>query len=737
MRLIIQIIKYLVTLTVVILACVFIYFSSIETPYRPKTISSTPARYKIPSIIAHKARNAAYSPNTIEAIESLLAKGIVGIEIDIQQTKDGIPVLFHGLDLSEGTSGNGAIKYKTLSELKDIKPAIPTLEEVLVRFCGKSFMFLDIKSFDVFDQTLTGKVVELIKDVKCENSVIVDALNPAILWKVRALTDQIPVSLSIVENTTATNEESQEQLDSIPFFLRWRFVHNIMRAVFLPDFISVRYTIPEDQLQKLSRLGYPLVAWTVDDQKTAEELLRNGVQSIMTNDALGLSASISNINIDDASRLNMSEVKGIVFAKNEEEVRQALVRAEKENLKVSIAGQKHSMGGQTIAPGGLVIDMNGLNKIEYFESDKRFKAQSGARWKEVQTILDSYGRSVKIMQSDNIFSIGGSLSVNVHGWQPNHSPLGSTLYEFSYMDVKGRKNNCNRPFSKVCSAVLGGYGLLGVILDATFETTDNTWLKKESRVVPSEKIADTFKEFLSRSGLELLYGRLRVDETNLLAEAGVHAYFRADNHIPLEKINEEELVRLKRGIFRLSEYGDYGKQIRWIAERDVAGKLEPAMITRNQVMYSDFQFIFPTGFTRHDILHEYFIPINQAGKFIEELRLNTIRHKQNLLNVTIRHVLSDNDAQLSYSRKEVLSFVLLFSQDGGGEAESDMNNFTVSLIDEALKLDGTFYLPYRLHYTQEQLAKAYPMIFEFIRIKKSVDPKEIFHNKLWEKMSDF
>lgn len=46
-----------------------------------------------------------------------------------------------------------------------------------------------------------------------------------------------------------------------------------------------------------------------------------------------------------------------------------------------------------------------------------------------------------------------------------------------------------------------------------------------------------------------------------------------------------------------------------------------------------------------------------------------------------------------------------------------MEVLSQKLIDTALKLGGTYYLPYRLHATTEQFQKAYPTALEFFQIE--------------------
>ena len=61
-----------------------------------------------------------------------------------------------------------------------------------------------------------------------------------------------------------------------------------------------------------------------------------------------------------------------------------------------------------------------------------------------------------------------------------------------------------------------------------------------------------------------------------------------------------------------------------------------------------------------------------------------------------------------------------------------MADLTRSLIDIAHAHNGTFFLPYQLHFTYEQLVRAYPQWPAFIKEKKKHDPAELFTQRLYE-----
>ena len=136
---------------------------------------------------------------------------------------------------------------------------------------------------------------------------------------------------------------------------------------------------------------------------------------------------------NDASHLNKTKIYGVVRISSEGDVRRALQFARENKLKVSCAGQQHSMGGQTFTHGGLVLDFRDFNRISLDKEHKTVNVQSGARWWQLQRLLDKEGLSVKSMQSINIFSIGGSLSVNGHGIDPSPGQIAPTVRHMRVM----------------------------------------------------------------------------------------------------------------------------------------------------------------------------------------------------------------------------------------------------------------------------------------------------------------
>src|SRR6185369_16399200 len=99
----------------------------------------------------------------------------------------------------------------------------------------------------------------------------------------------------------------------------------------------------------------------------------------------------------------------------------------------------------------------------------------------------------------------------------------------------------------------------------------------------------------------------------------------------------------------------------------------------------------------------------------------------------VRDLKEDKDTFLRYADQDMFAFVMLFNQERSPAADEQMRLFTTEMIDAALASGGRYYLPYRLHATREQFARAYPRAAQFFAKKRQYDPEELFRNQFWER----
>lgn len=440
--------------------------------------------------------------------------------------------------------------------------------------------------------------------------------------------------------------------------------------------------------------------------------------------------------IDDASRLNRTRVAEVVPAPADAGDREAalaalLARAKAEGLPVSIAGARHTMGGHVIAPDGMVIDMRPWRAMILDEETGLLAVGAGATWAEVLPYLDHLGRAVAVMQSNNSFSVGGSLSANCHGWQFGKPPIASTVASFRIMLADGSVRRCSRTENaELFSLALGGYGLFGIILDAVLHTVPNERYRLEQKVVPLAQALGAFDASVAaHPDAQLVYARLGIVPERLFEDVIVNVFYPAEG--PPPPLHESGLATLRRAVFRGSASGDYGKSLRWDAETKLDPLLAGTYFSRNQLLNESVDTLANRSAETTDILHEYFVPRDRAEAFVGAAR-DIIRAQQaNLLNVTVRDVREDKDTVLRYADRSMIAFVMLFLQPRTQEGEAAMRTLTRKLIDAAHEHGGRYYLPYRLHATREQFARAYPQAERFFERKLHYDPERRFVNRFW------
>jgi len=133
------------------------------------------------------------------------------------------------------------------------------------------------------------------------------------------------------------------------------------------------------------------------------------------------------------------------------------------------------------------------------------------------------------------------------------------------------------------------------------------------------------------------------------------------------------------------------------------------------------------------VLQEYFVPVERFDDFVPQIRDVFQRHRVNVVNVSIRHANADPESLLAWARSEVFAFVIYYKQGTNEAAQQEVGIWTRELIDDALRVGGSYYLPYQLHATNAEFQRAYPRAAEYFSLKQRLDPTYKFRNKLLDK----
>ena len=440
----------------------------------------------------------------------------------------------------------------------------------------------------------------------------------------------------------------------------------------------------------------------------------------------------SPLEIRDVTQLNPILVTRVISPTTTEEI----IDAVKQHAgPIAIGGARHSMGGQIATAGALHIDMRRFNKVVAFSPEaKTITVQAGARWREILEYIDPANLSVTVMQSYANFTVGGSLSTNVHGRYVGRGPVIESVTSMKVVMPDGSLIEATPARNAdVFNGVIGGYGGLGVITEATLALTENVKVKRQDRTIPIDD-----------------YPRYFFDQVRQTAGAIFH---NGDIYPPgydtvhaITYTQTEEPPTVAERLIPTGGSHELDRFAYWIVSEWPLGKairrrvIDPALYHGTSITWRNYQSSYDAAelepasrASATYALQEYFVPVARFSDFVPRMRDVLSRHDVNVINISIRHVLQDSQSLLSWARGDVFGFVIYYKQGTSAADQNEVGVWARELIDAALSVEGTYYLPYQLHATEAQFRRAYPRAREFFALKRRLDPTGKFLNRLWDK----
>lgn len=227
-------------------------------------------------IIAHRGAKHARPENTQAAFDQALAEGADGIELDLQLTRDGVPVVFHDHTLRKLGQPRQRLSALSLAELRALDfgawydssfagQRIPTLEEVLFRYGHRTELSLELKATrDVVRNTsLMNLALDRVRASGLEDKVLILCFNAGLLQQAHAREP----GLRYVLNGLGP-EATLAQARQMPW----------LHAV---D-VDIRWLTPEAGRQ-LRKCGQVLMSYTCNTQAHWQAARAAGVEAVITN----------------------------------------------------------------------------------------------------------------------------------------------------------------------------------------------------------------------------------------------------------------------------------------------------------------------------------------------------------------------------------------------------------------------------------------------------------------------
>lgn len=205
-----------------------------------------------------------------------------------------------------------------------------------------------------------------------------------------------------------------------------------------------------------------------------------------------------------------------------DEIQGLVKHAISSNKKICLVGAAKSQGGQTGSKSDAYrLSLERMNKILYLDlQNKEITVQAGIRWADIVKNISPFRLAIRAMQSFNDFSVCGSLGVNVHGQDVENAPLIKTVKSIKLVMPDGSVINASRDENyDIFKAAIGGYGLIGIIVEATLKLTDDALMKRKSVALDSSKLGDFISKLGACDNIHFFSARFSVGPSDFMQKS--------------------------------------------------------------------------------------------------------------------------------------------------------------------------------------------------------------------------
>jgi FAD/FMN-containing dehydrogenase len=450
---------------------------------------------------------------------------------------------------------------------------------------------------------------------------------------------------------------------------------------------------------------------------------------------------------DIHSQLNAAWVQEVLRPDSVDQCRDIVRRATQAGKGVSIAGGRHSMGGQQFADGSVLIDTRGLNRVLNFDRDKGLlTVEAGIQWPELIQYLHQQqegqamnnGQQWAIVQKQtgaDKFTLGGSLASNIHGRALDQKPIVGNVESFTLLDARGELQECDRARNpELFRLAIGGYGMFGLVTSVKLRLRERV---KVRRVVDIRDLKDIPDAFEKRIAGGYLYGDFQFATDSHRPSFLRRGVFSCYQPVPMStpvtehptRFSPEDWARLtyythkyKRRAFEIytKRYLETSGQIYWSDSQLFGSYLDNYHAELDRKLHAQIPGT--------EMITEIDVPRSALVDFMEEAG-NMLREQDaNVIYGVVRLIEKDDETFMPWARDRYACVVFnLHVTHDPRHMESAARSFR-SLIDLAIKHNGSYYLTYHRFATREQVERCYPQFKQFLELKRQYDPAEIFQS---------
>lgn len=219
-----------------------------------------------PLVISHAACAGHAPENTLAGIEAALRLGAHAVEVDVQASAEGVPVLMHDPTVDRTTGASGRVAELTLDRLRALDAGggqpVPTLAEALELTRGRALLVAEIKQPGIEEA-----VARAIREAGALADVMVWSFFPQALEGMRRAEPRLPTCLLIAPQMVE----------------RWPQMRELALRLGAQGVSVFHQGVNEGLVASARRGALAVFAWTADGEEEIRRLLALGVDGIVTN----------------------------------------------------------------------------------------------------------------------------------------------------------------------------------------------------------------------------------------------------------------------------------------------------------------------------------------------------------------------------------------------------------------------------------------------------------------------
>ncbi|XP_037546083.1 glycerophosphodiester phosphodiesterase 1 [Nematolebias whitei] len=297
------------TWSAVLTASVYLFLAMFRFPQVPSSRARQvlhPVGRGEVSVIAHRGGGHDAPENTMAAIREASKNGATGVELDLEFTADGVPILMHDETVDRTTNGSGPLSQMKFSELGKLDAAakhrlrnkfagekIPTLEEA-VKECIKLQLtiYFDVKGHP--DEAAAALKDLFQKFPVLYNSSIVCSFEPKVIYRMRQSDPEVVTALTHRPWSLTYFGDGSPRFSSawkhywmtvMDIVLDWAHHHVLWRLCGISAFLIQKNFVSQEYVQYWAQRGVDVVAWTVNT-KVEKELYQEVLHINFITDSL-------------------------------------------------------------------------------------------------------------------------------------------------------------------------------------------------------------------------------------------------------------------------------------------------------------------------------------------------------------------------------------------------------------------------------------------------------------------